>query len=91
MWGGKNQTAFSLISRFNAKQLETKLPKISSRTTFHVSICETHLVQFIGYSADDGLVSEVEMEPLKIHLPVNPLIAMCLRVREISYIPDIRC
>lgn len=56
-----------------------------------MSICETHLVQFIGHSADDGLVSEVEMEPLKIHLPVNPLIAMCLRVREISYIQYIEC
>lgn len=56
-----------------------------------MSICETHLVQFIGYSADDGLVSEVEMEPLKIHLPVNRLIAMCLRVKEISYIQYIQC
>lgn len=41
-------------------------------------MCESDLVQFVGHSTDDGLVSEVEMEPLKIHLPVNPLITMCL-------------
>lgn len=50
---------------------------------FHTSICKTDLVQFIGYSSDDGLVSEVEMEPLKIHLPVYSLITMCLTVGEI--------
>lgn len=45
---------------------------------------KTDLVQFVGYSTNDGLVSEVEMEPLKIHLPVNPLITMCLSVRDIE-------
>lgn len=53
---------------------------------FHTSICKTDLVQFIGYSVDDGLVSEVEMEPLKIHLPVYSLITMCLTVGEIYHI-----
>lgn len=50
-----------------------------------MSICKTDLVQFVGYSVDDGLVSEVEMEPLKIHLPVYSLIAMCLTVGEKYY------
>lgn len=45
-------------------------------------MCKPDLVQFVGYGADDGLVSEVEMEPLKIHLPVNPLITVCLSKRE---------
>lgn len=45
-------------------------------------MCKPDLVQFVCYGTDDGLVSEVEMEPLKIHLPVNPLITMCLSKRE---------
>lgn len=48
---------------------------------FHTSTCYTDLVQFVGDSSDDGLVSEVEMEPLEIHLPVNSLIAVCLKGR----------
>lgn len=51
---------------------------------FDPSLCEPDLVHFVGYSTDDGLVSEVEMEPLKIHLPVNPLITMCLGIRNID-------
>lgn len=47
-------------------------------------MCKPDLVQFVGYSSDDGLVSEVEMEPLKIHLPVNPLVTVCLSVRDID-------
>ncbi len=50
-------------------------------------MCKPDLVQFVGYSTDDGLVSEVEMEPLKIHLPVNPLITMCLSRGEL-YVRD---
>lgn len=50
-------------------------------------MCKTDQVQFIGYSTDDGLVSEVEMKPLKIHLPVNPLITVRLRVREMKKSP----
>ena len=40
-----------------------------------------HLVQFAGHSAYYGLVSEVEMKPLKVHLPVDALVSMCLRSR----------
>lgn len=47
-------------------------------------MCKPYLVQFVGYSSDDGLVSEVEMEPLKIHLPINPLVAVCLSVRNVG-------
>lgn len=47
---------------------------------------KTDQVQFISYSTDDGLVSEVEMKPFKIHLPVNPLITM--RLREMKKCPN---
>lgn len=45
-------------------------------------MCKPDLVQFVGYSTNDGLVSEMEMEPLKIHLPVYPLITVCLSKRH---------
>lgn len=32
------------------------------------------LVQFAGNCADDGLVSKVLVEPLKVHLPVDPFV-----------------
>lgn len=51
-------------------------------------MCKTDQVKFIGNSTDDGLVSEVEMKPLKIHLPVNPLITVCLRVKEMKKCPN---
>lgn len=61
-----------------------KQPRVKkNKSIFYSFIWETDLVQFIGDSTDDGLVSEVEMKPLKIHLPVNSLIAVCLRGKYI--------
>lgn len=56
----------------------------STKNEFSETNWKPHLVQFIGYSTNDGLVSEVEMEPLKIHLPVNPLITVCLCRRNME-------
>ena len=42
----------------------------------------TDLVQLAGHGADDGLVSEVQVETLKVHLPVNPLITHRLAERR---------
>lgn len=53
-------------------------------TTCDIDCCRTdtfkvgNLVQFVGDRADDRLVSEVQMEALKVHLPVDPLVSMCL-------------
>lgn len=58
------------------------------RNSLQASKFKTDLVQFVGYSADDGLVSEVEMEPLKVHLPVNPLITMSLNKRAREHVKE---
>ena len=47
-----------------------------------MSVCDTDLVQLAGYSTDDGLVSEVKVEPFKVHLPVDPFIAVRLRLER---------
>lgn len=78
----QNRSSDLAISK---KKKKRKSSRVLKKCTFCTSMRETDLVQFIGHGADDGLVSEVEMEPLKIHLPVNSLITMCLRGREVHY------
>lgn len=58
----------------------------SQHTIFSQSVYHPDLIQLVGYSTDDSLVSEVEMEPLKIHLPVNPLVPMCLSKGDEEYL-----
>lgn len=41
-----------------------------------------HLVQFTSHGTDDGLVSEVQVETLKVHLPVDPLITHRLHTHQ---------
>lgn len=65
----------SLLSTTDCCEYWEHFPKHKKTKTEFVT---TDLIQFASHSTDDGLVSEVEVEPLKVHLPVDPLITVCL-------------
>jgi len=57
---------------------------------FLTSVWKPNLIQLVGYGADYCLVPEVQMEPLKIHLPVNSLIAVRLSRRDAKHVSNKR-